>query len=193
MIGYKTEYLEVIERAGYDEKLRAKLWKCLCRCGKFTILSTHSITSKRIKSCGCSRKGKTRGNKFGIIHGLSEDPLYKVRNKMMTRCYNAKQSDYPYYQGKGITVCDEWINKPESFIEWAKNNGWIKGLSIDRIDSNKGYSPDNCQFITVSENVKKRWATKEVYPVKKQIKQKLEYCYRCKCTASKEASCKKEK
>ena len=197
MIGYKTEYLEVIEEAGRNEKKRYKLWKCLCKCGNYTILDTHSIKAERIKSCGCSRKGKNKGNQFGFKHGLTKykvraHPLYEMRNRMLTRCYNAKESDYPYYQGRGITVCDEWINNPKSFMEWALNNGWQKGLSIDRIDSNKGYSPENCQFITLSENIKKKWADKKSSTIKKIPKQKIEYCFRCKCTASEDGACKKQ-
>lgn len=195
MIGYKTEYLEVVEQAGRDAKKRAKLWKCLCKCGKFTILDTHSIKAERIKSCGCSRKGKNKGNKFGLRHGLTEQgyyiqPLYNMRLRMIQRCYNAMPKDYPYYQGKGIIICDEWIHNPKSFIEWAKNNGWQKGLSIDRIDPEKGYSPENCQFLTMSENTKRRHILRYIPKIKSEP---IKYCYRCKCTATQDGICKKEK
>lgn len=161
MIGYKNEFFEVLEAAGRNENRRELLWKCLCKCGNITILDTHSIKAQRIKSCGCSRKGNNKGNKFGFKHGLTKrgersHPLYEMRNRMMTRCYNAKPSDYPYYQGKGIKVCDEWIKNPKSFREWAVNNGWFKGSSIDRIDPRCDYSPENCQFLSRSDNLKKK-------------------------------------
>lgn len=82
-------------------------------------------------------------------------PLYRLRYTIMTRCYNADEKDFAYYQGKGITVCDEWKCNPESFYQWCLDNGWKKGVALDRIDPDKNYSPENCQFIELSENLKK--------------------------------------
>lgn len=195
MIGYKNEFFEILESAGRDPKKRHKLWKCLCKCGNTSILDTHSIKAKRIKSCGCSRKGKNKGNKFGLKHGLTQhkiraDPLYEMRNRILTRCYNAKKSDYPYYQGKGIRVCEEWIQHPKAFREWALANGWEKGLSIDRIDPDGNYEPGNCQFITQSENTKRRYKKLKLQKEKLPPKQIIKYCFRCKCTADSSSSCK---
>ncbi len=81
--------------------------------------------------------------------------LYRLRYTIMTRCYNADIKDFPYYQGKGIIVCDEWKLNPESFYQWCLDHGWSVGMVLDRIDNNKNYSPDNCQFIDSSENLKK--------------------------------------
>lgn len=197
MIGYKNEFFEIIESAGRDPKKRYKLWKCLCKCGNYTVLDTHSITAKRIKSCGCSRKGLNKGNTFGIKHGLTKykiraHPLYDLRNRIITRCFNPKAKDYPYYGGKGIKVCDEWINNPKSLMEWAFSKGWKKGLVIDRIDPSGDYSPENCQFLTPSENTKKMHRDKNIYP-KKKVTKSIEYCYRCKCTADSDGLCKLRK
>lgn len=191
MIGYKNEFFEILGEAGRS-KNRSKLWKCKCKCGNFSILDTHSIKAKRIKSCGCSRKGKNAGNKFGLKHGLTKhgeraDPLYEMRNRIITRCYNAKSTDYPYYQGRGIKVCEEWINNPMAFREWALMHGWKKGLCLDRIDPNGDYSPENCQFLTISENLKKMHKQKEI--IKKEVKT-ISYCFRCKCTALQNGECK---
>jgi hypothetical protein len=83
-------------------------------------------------------------------------PVYALWYSMNKRCYNASPHNYPFYQGKGIKVSDEWLNNREKFFSWCINNGWKQGLSLDRIDSNKDYSPNNCQFLTISENTKKR-------------------------------------
>lgn len=87
---------------------------------------------------------------IGIKH-----PLYMLRYSIMSRCYNAKPSEYATYQGKGITVCDEWKSDPTAFYQWCIDNGWQKGLSMDRIDPKGNYEPSNCQFLTLSENSKK--------------------------------------
>ncbi len=82
-------------------------------------------------------------------------PLYRLRYTLLTRCYNPKPSDYKYYKGKGIQVCDEWKHDPESFFSWCLKNGWRRGLSLDRIDPSKDYCPENCQFLTIENNLSK--------------------------------------
>ena len=93
------------------------------------------------------------------LHGLvckdNPHPLYRLYHNIKTRCYNASKHNYPHYQGKGIKMCDEWLAGVRFFYEWALENCWEKGLSIDRIDSNKDYSPENCRFISLQENSKK--------------------------------------
>ena len=95
-----------------------------------------------------------RPKTHGLVGKNNPHPLYRLFYNIKTRCYNASNHNYPFYQGKGIKVCDEWLDNVKTFYDWAINNGWEKGLSIDRIDSSKDYSPDNCRFITISENSK---------------------------------------
>jgi uncharacterized protein YerC len=83
--------------------------------------------------------------------------LYNLRYSIISRCYNAEPEEFSAYQGKGIKVCDEWINNPLSFYTWCIKAGWKIGLSIDRIDPTKNYCPENCQFITLAENSKKAY------------------------------------
>lgn len=91
------------------------------------------------------------------VHGLSYEPLYNVLSKMHYRCENENHSCYKNYGGRGITVCEEWsMDNAQAFISWAKEHGWEEGLEIDRIDNNKGYSPDNCRFVTRQENCRNR-------------------------------------
>lgn len=86
-------------------------------------------------------------------HGYTyKDRLYRIWHNMKGRCYNPKNKKYVYYGGKNITVCDEWKNDFIKFKNWALNNGYQDNLTIDRIDSNKSYYPENCQWVTLSEN-----------------------------------------
>lgn len=82
-------------------------------------------------------------------HGLCGTPLYNVWLTMKQRCYNPKDKHYKWYGFKGVKVCSEWLNNAEAFVEWALNNNYKPGLTLDRIDSNGDYTPSNCRFITI--------------------------------------------
>ena len=89
-------------------------------------------------------------------------PLHSVWFGMKQRCYNRSSEDYRNYGGRGIDICFKWINDFRSFINWGIENGWEEGLTIDRKDNNRGYSPKNCRFVTKSiNNQNRRKPTKE--------------------------------
>lgn len=87
-------------------------------------------------------------------HSLSKTRLYSIYSGMKQRCYNPSNQHYQWYGGKGITICDDWMgeNGLQNFIEWSLNHGYEEHLTIDRKENNKGYSPDNCQWVTLSTN-----------------------------------------
>jgi len=131
------------------EKSALRFIKCICDCGNITIIRFLSFKKGATKSCGCIRHiGKPK------IHGLSRHPLYDVRKNMIARCYDSSNISYINYGGRGVTVCEEWINSLTSFYEWAINNGWEKGLEIDKDIIGNGllYSPGTCCFVTKIKN-----------------------------------------
>lgn len=113
-----------------------------CSCGKIFIANIQQIKTNWTRGCGCKLKTKD---------GLSKHPLYIVWSNMMRRCTNKFSIQYKDYGGRGIKVCKQWHNFIV-FYEWSINNKYEKGLFIDRINNNKGYTPDNCRFVTRGTN-----------------------------------------
>ncbi len=128
---------------------RVRMVKCKCDCDNETTVSLHDLRTEHTASCGCSN----------IKHGLYGHRLYNVWRDMKKRCYNPKRKLFHRYGGRGITVCEEWIDDFKAFHDWAMDNGYREGLQIDRIDNNKGYFPDNCRFVTHTENQQNREMT----------------------------------
>lgn len=142
MIGVRYHSLVVIKMEYI--KNCVPYFLCQCDCGNTCIKKGAYLRSGHTKSCGC-RKHEMCGS-TSITFGVSKTPLYRIWLGMIARCYNHKNNAYHNYGGRGITVCDEWLINPTVFIEWAKNNGYKKGLTIDRIDVDGIYSPNNCRF-----------------------------------------------
>lgn len=92
-------------------------------------------------------------------HNMTHHPLFRAWMNMKQRCFNENAYNYHSYGGRGITVCDEWLDS-SNFISWSLTNGWSEGLQIDRIDNDRGYSPGNCRWVNPSVNCRNRRSTK---------------------------------
>jgi len=144
--GKKFNRLTVIKRIE-NSTFRKARWLCKCDCGNFTEVSGDNLRNGSVKSCGCLIKDK---NKQRATHRKSNIRLYNIWRNMKARCNNSKNPDYKNYGKRGIKVCDEWINF-ENFYNWAINNGYKEKLSIDRVDVNKNYQPNNCRWISLKK------------------------------------------
>lgn len=163
LVGHKYGKLMVLRRGPNDKK--KVQWWCLCECGNTALKKGDSLKRDVVKSCGCLELANRLKNcsKRKIKHGLYKHPLYLKFQGMVARCYNIKAKGYHRYGGRGITVCDEWLESQEKFIKWALENGWKKdaNLSVDRIDNDGNYCPKNCRIIGFAENTVKRFTDKE--------------------------------
>ncbi len=150
LVGNTYNYLFVKEAVGDG--------KCLCictACGRETIQSGSQVRKGKIKSCGC--KSKELISIARLKHGDSQSRLYGIWSSMKNRCYgNYDKNQIRNYKERGITICDEWLHDYSAFKEWAIDNGYADNLTIDRINNDKGYSPDNCRWITKEEQASNR-------------------------------------
>ena len=129
-------------------------WKCKCDCGNITYCNTSNLRSGTSTSCGCLRHEKSIS--ANTTHGYSKEHLYYKWCDLKSRCYNHHVKSYKNYGGRGIKMCDEWKNDYLFFRDWAFNNGYKEGLTIDRIDVNGNYEPSNCRWITMEEQAKNK-------------------------------------
>ena len=129
-------------------------YRCKCDCGNVVVVLRENVVSGRTGSCGCYKH--ERGVEVNTRHGETRTRLHNLWLSMKARCQNPNNKSYHNYGGRGVTVCDEWSNSYESFRDWALANGYADNLSIDRLNNDMGYSPDNCRWVTFHQQQNNR-------------------------------------
>lgn len=145
LTGRRFGRLVVLERA--QNRGHHTCWLCQCDCGnKKTVYGT-ALGAGLTKSCGCFNVEKMLSRT--VTHGMTRSRLYREYSSMKRRCTNPNVRDYCRYGGRGISVCSEWLNSFEAFRDWAISAGYQEDLSLDRVDVNGNYCPENCRWITM--------------------------------------------
>jgi hypothetical protein len=153
LIGNKYNHLLVIELMAERAKNGARVWLCKCDCGKMTFCTTDQLKLNHKKSCGCLQKEITKiTNKLRSKYPNDTGTrLYRIWKTMIARTIYPSQKGYKNYGGRGIRVCDEWLYDFNLFKNWAIENGYSQELSIDRINNDGNYEPNNCKWSSRKE------------------------------------------
>ena len=155
LTGQKFHYWVVIGGPTRYERGNGTYWLCRCICGTEREVAGSMLRAKRSKSCGCHRRQVTaaintrHGHAKGRAAGVRETPTYRTWQNMRSRCTNPKRHDWQDYGGRGITVCQRWL---DSFSDFLSDMGMKPvGLTLDRIDNNGHYEKSNCRWATRSQ------------------------------------------
>ena len=150
-IGEKFNRLTILKEVEKNKR-GARQFLCRCDCDDETLIVVplNHLRSGHTKSCGCLKIEKAI--KDSTKHELCGHSLYSVWSGIKDRCLNKNNTNYESYGGRGIKICDEWINDFSVFYKWAIDAGWEEGLDTDRINNDGNYEPSNCRFVTYQQN-----------------------------------------
>ena len=139
--------LTVVERVKNDAHGKT-CYLCKCLCGNYTITTYGNLKYNHTSSCGCNRKENKSIGERNTTHGSSKTRLYRIWHTMKNRCYNCNSKRYNDYGSRGIEVCNEWLNDFSAFRDWSIQNGYQEHLTIDRINNDGNYEPNNCRWVS---------------------------------------------
>lgn len=150
---------------------RNNVYLCQCDCGNYTEVLQSNLIQGKSSSCGCYQK-ELASKRFSK-HGKRNTRLYEIYYNMKSRCYNENNKRYDSYGGKGIAICQEWLDDFMNFYNWSMANGYSDELTIDRIDVNGNYCPENCRWASREQqsNNQRKTIFIEICGQKKSLKQ----------------------
>lgn len=151
--GQKFGRLVVVERVENDKKGQA-MWKCRCECGNECVVAGTYLRKGLTKSCGCLWYDAIK--QANSTHGEYHTRLRSIWTGIKNRCYNKNEPAYRYYGGKGVSMCGEWFEDFLAFKSWAIHNGYSEDLTIDRIDVDGDYCPENCRWVSMKKQCNNR-------------------------------------